>query len=615
MTCTWGDGIDLNNTWGGSAGLLGSNLTANNNFVRGSGDDALALNSTNFNGSTFYHNMTNMKFTNNTSVCPWGGKALGIYGGNNNVITNNFLCDTARYIGMAVGQQANGNNGSSMDNALITGNTILRCGGNGFNQQQAAVVIGDGVGGVQNPGFPESAINVHMSSNTISNSMLGSVDIWPISNLVFQNNIVNAPGLLYGISIENCAVGNAVLVGNSITNVPAQIPAFMNNSNNFHAVAPISATAFKSVSGGIQTESCSEGGQNLGWISNGSYTVYSVNLSAMTNFIARVASAGLGGAITIRLDSPTGTVVGICPVPVTDGWQTWLDVHCSLNAASGTHDLYLVYTGGTGGYLFNLQWIAFATNLDYIEAVDYTSVSGGIQTQDCSEGNKNLDFITNGSYAVYNGVNLDGAARFTARVASGGSGGNIQVRLDSPTGTVVGTCPVPMTGGWQTWVNASCNLNGASGTRNVYLVFTGGGGYLFNLEWFSFDSSVIQTLATNYSSVSGSIGKQGCSEGGENLDFISNGTYTVYNNVNLSGATMFASRVASAASGGSIVIHLNSPTGTTIGTCAVPGTGSWQSWTTTTCNLAATSGTHNLYLVYTGGSGSLFNIEWSQIYY
>jgi hypothetical protein len=250
MTCTWGDGIDLNNTWGGSAGLLGSNLTANNNFVRGSGDDALALNSTNFNGSTFYHNMTNTKFTNNTSLCPWGGKALGIYGGNNNGIINNFLCDTARYIGMAVGQQANGNNGSSMDNALITGNTILRCGGNGFNQQQAALVIGDGVGGVQNPGFPESAINVHMSSNTISNSMLGSVDIWPISNLVFQNNTVNAPGLLYGISIENCSVGNAVLRSNSITNVPAQIPGFVNNSNNFHAVAPISAAAFKSVSGG-----------------------------------------------------------------------------------------------------------------------------------------------------------------------------------------------------------------------------------------------------------------------------------------------------------------------------------------------------------------------------
>lgn len=615
MTCTWGDGIDLNNTQGGSAGLVGNNLTARNNFVRGSGDDAMALNSTNFNGSTFYQNMTNTTVVNNTSMAPWGGKALGIYGGNNDVVENNYLVDTPRYIGLAIGQQGNGNNGSSINNALITGNTILRCGGNGYSQQQSAVVIGDGVGGVQNPSFPESAINVHFSSNTISNSIFGSVEITPISNLVLENNTINTPGLLFAMTIDSNAVGNAVLDGNSITNVGAGIAAFANNSVNFDASSSIAASSYTSESGGIGAESCSEGGNDIGFIQNGSYSVYSVNLSGMTNFIARVASAASGGNIALHLDSPTGTLIGTCAVTGTGGWQNWTDVNCTINAATGTHNVYLVYTGGSG-YLFNVEWLAFDADLEYMEASDYSSVSGGIGTQGSNEGGENLDFITNGSYAVYNSVNLTGATSFNARISSAGTGGNIQIREDSSTGTLLGTCVVPAnTGGWSTWATIFCTLSGASGTHNLYLVFTGGGGDLFNLEWFSFDPSVSQTAASNYSSVAGGIGTQSCSEGGLNLEAISNGSYAVYNNVNLNGAASFQGRVASAASGGNIIIHLDSPTGTVIGTCPVAGTGGWQTWTTQACNLSGASGTHNLYLVFTGGSNSLMNLEWFGLVY
>lgn len=75
---------------------------------------------------------------------------------------------------------------------------------------------------------------------------------------------------------------------------------------------------------------------------------------------------------------------------------------------------------------------------------------------------------------------------FVARVATPGAGGTIQIRLGSPTGTLLGSCPVASTGNWQTWTNVYCNLTGATGTQNVYLVFTGGGGALFNLQWLGF---------------------------------------------------------------------------------------------------------------------------------
>src|SRR6202050_2482273 len=98
--------------------------------------------------------------------------------------------------------------------------------------------------------------------------------------------------------------------------------------------------------------------------------------------------------------------------------------------------------------------------------------------------------------------------------------------------------------------------------------------------------------------------------GGQDVGNINNGSWTEYNNVDLSGVTSFTVRVASNASGGNIQVCLDSPTGTVIGTCTVPGTGGWQKWTTVNCDLTDTTGTHNLYLVYTGGSGALFNIEW-----
>ncbi|OMD22795.1 hypothetical protein BJP48_28250 [Paenibacillus odorifer] len=122
-----------------------------------------------------------------------------------------------------------------------------------------------------------------------------------------------------------------------------------------------------------------------------------------------------------------------------------------------------------------------------IEAERYTSMSG-VKNEASSEGGQNVGYIENGDYIVFNNVNFGSVSptSFEARVASGTSGGNIEIRLDSSTGTLVGTCPVAGTGGWQTWVTKTCAISGATGTHNVYLKFTGSSGYLLNLNGFKF---------------------------------------------------------------------------------------------------------------------------------
>ena len=111
----------------------------------------------------------------------------------------------------------------------------------------------------------------------------------------------------------------------------------------------------------------------------------------------------------------------------------------------------------------------------------------GIETQNCSEGGMNVCDIENGDYIKVKGVDFgSGAASFEARVASATTSGNIEIRLDSLTGTLVGTCPVSDTGGSQTWETKSCTVKGASGVHDLYLIFTGGSGKLFNFNWWKF---------------------------------------------------------------------------------------------------------------------------------
>ncbi|KAL5001717.1 glycosyl hydrolase [Aspergillus recurvatus] len=66
--------------------------------------------------------------------------------------------------------------------------------------------------------------------------------------------------------------------------------------------------------------------------------------------------------------------------------------------------------------------------------------SDGIEVEACSEGGFNVAYINNGDYIKVRGVAFDeGASSFTARVASAGNGGNLELHLDSKDGLVVGS--------------------------------------------------------------------------------------------------------------------------------------------------------------------------------
>ena len=113
----------------------------------------------------------------------------------------------------------------------------------------------------------------------------------------------------------------------------------------------------------------------------------------------------------------------------------------------------------------------------------------GVQTEVTSDtgGGMDVTAIDSGDYIKVRSVDFGaGATSFDARVASNGSGGSIELHLDSLTGTVIGTCAVSGTGGAQTWTTKSCTVTSTTGVHDLFLKFTGSGSNLFNFNWWRF---------------------------------------------------------------------------------------------------------------------------------
>ncbi|MGF7029293.1 pectate lyase [Paenibacillus mucilaginosus] len=121
-----------------------------------------------------------------------------------------------------------------------------------------------------------------------------------------------------------------------------------------------------------------------------------------------------------------------------------------------------------------------------IQAESHSSMSG-VAIQTGSAGSPFVGDIQNGDYIVFQNVHFGTSAPklLEARVAPE-AGGSMEVRLDSLTGPLAGTCKVSDTNSSQTWETKSCSVSGVSVTNDVYLKFTGSSGSLFNIDWFKF---------------------------------------------------------------------------------------------------------------------------------
>jgi hypothetical protein len=403
LTAIWADGINLNNV--SLNGSVGNNLTATNNFVRGTGDDGMAINSVDYNtdsngNRTYYTAMSNVTFTHNTVIAPWGGKGIGIYGGSGHHVQNNYVSDTARYIGIGAGRF--GVNGNDLLSATVSDNVIVRSGGNGYNQGQPALQVGNGGDG-QNVGVVD---HVTVTNNTVSNALYDGVGFSSSTNTLLQNNTITSPwrnGIVIAPPYYPAPSGSATITGNTVTGLPSGMSPFTNNSSGFSAsvsnnswqgtstegpyggtpaavpgtvqaenydtggqgvaynVTSVNGTANGYRSDGVDLESTSDtgGGDNLGWTGGGQWFRYTVNVASAGTYTvsARLAApSAVTGAF--HLSNASGSnLSGAVNIPATGGWQTWTTVTAQVTLPAGQQVLTL--NQDTGGW--NINYLLFAT--------------------------------------------------------------------------------------------------------------------------------------------------------------------------------------------------------------------------------------------------------------
>ncbi|MBO3677530.1 PQQ-dependent sugar dehydrogenase [Streptomyces sp. NEAU-YJ-81] len=111
-----------------------------------------------------------------------------------------------------------------------------------------------------------------------------------------------------------------------------------------------------------------------------------------------------------------------------------------------------------------------------VDVINHTPANGG----------KTVGNIENGDWIAFTPYLLANAKDLTARVSSAGAGGTLEVRAGSPTGTLLGSATVPVTGGWETFQDVTTPLkNPPAETTKLYLVFTGGAGALYDVDDFT----------------------------------------------------------------------------------------------------------------------------------
>ncbi|NMO53782.1 DUF1080 domain-containing protein [Actinoplanes sp. TBRC 11911] len=135
------------------------------------------------------------------------------------------------------------------------------------------------------------------------------------------------------------------------------------------------------------------------------------------------------------------------------------------------------------------------------QAEHYTS-NNGMQIADHApaEGGQTAGFTDDGDWIGFAPYRLDGVTTFTARVSSAGAGGTVSFRTGSPTGPVIGSATVPITGDWEKFTDITGPITGApSGATSLYLTFAGptGNGNLFDVDSFEFGSGTVQPPAYN----------------------------------------------------------------------------------------------------------------------
>src|SRR6202034_2787721 len=249
-----------------------------------------------------------------------------------------------------------------------------------------------------------------------------------------QTLAYSATGLPAGLSINastGLISGTPTTAGTSSVTVTAKDTTGASGSASFSwtvnastgsgGTLTITASTYAAASSGVATQATSDtsGGNNVGWLGNGSWLEYTgVNFgSGYPQIEARIASAYTGalGTISFRLGSTTATPFATINVNGTGGWQTWATTTpvADSPAPTGSQTLYVTFATSTGTNFVNVNWfelgsLSSTSSTVTVTASTYAASSSGPMTEATSDtgGGDDVGWIGNGAWLEYTRVNF-----------------------------------------------------------------------------------------------------------------------------------------------------------------------------------------------------------------
>jgi hypothetical protein len=238
---SFADGINLNNGNGASGSNTGNDLTARNNFVRGTGDDGIAVNDAASNppAVTSFVQMQSPTVLQNTVVAPWWADCYGIYGGINIYVANNIGSGGARQNGIDSGPFFP--IGGKFESGKIQGNILFQNGGkHRGGTPQPAVTAGVG----NNWSYDETQVtNELLRGNSIVNATFNALQIIAMQNGQITNEVINSPGM-DGIQILPSSQGNALFDNNNVFDIPTGFSPFIDSASSAFSATGSGNTGF-----------------------------------------------------------------------------------------------------------------------------------------------------------------------------------------------------------------------------------------------------------------------------------------------------------------------------------------------------------------------------------
>jgi hypothetical protein len=268
---------------------------------------------------------------------------------------------------------------------------------------------------------------------------------------------------------------------------------------------------------GVQFETCTEGGQDAGWIGNGSQISWNVAVPAGGNYFVQTRDAVNNGGANATYDIYVdGTYKVSNSIANTGGWQNWATYNTgAFVPGAGNHTLKIVFTSG-GQNLEYAQLIVSDTCNDGVQNQGETGIDCGgpcpacqavslgstvqalnasyFSTSDLQKESGHLSYWHPAAYARYDNVNMSSVAGLTIAYATQNAGQVFEVRAgngcNATTGTVLGDFTMPTTASWTSYTQAALNF-GTTVNLTTSLCLIGKSSNtldMMNLQWFTLTS-------------------------------------------------------------------------------------------------------------------------------